>query len=59
MCTLMHSIYIRTVRWSTCPLALGLLLLAVESRDLSQAEKEIAVFKTEEIHKMTTQNGLR
>jgi hypothetical protein len=34
-------------------------LLAVESRDLSQAEKEITAYKVEEVHKMTiifTQN---
>ena len=29
-------------------------LLAVESRDLSQAEKEITAFKAEQINKMTT-----
>ena len=29
-------------------------LLAVSSRDLSQAEEEITAFKTEQIHKMTT-----
>ena len=30
------------------------LQLAVESRDLSQTEKEISVYKAKEIHKMTT-----
>ena len=34
---------------STCPLVLG-----VESRDFSQAEKERTACKTEQIHKMTT-----
>ena len=29
-------------------------LLALKSRDLSQAEKEIAAGKVEQIHKMTT-----
>ena len=35
-------------------------MLAVESHDLSQAEKKVTVFKPEQIHKMTiifTQNG--
>ena len=35
-------------------------ILALESRDLSQAEKEITACKAEQIHKMTaifTQNG--
>ena len=31
--------------------------LPVESRDLFQAEKEIAVCKADEIHKMTTLKG--
>ena len=38
----------------------SLLHLAVESRDLSQAEKKITVVKDEQTHKMTiifTQNG--
>ena len=29
-------------------------ILAVESRDLSQAEKELTACKAEQIHKMTT-----
>ena len=40
----------------------GLLGVAVESRDFSQAEKERTACKAEQIHKMTTiltQNGPR
>ena len=42
------------IRWSTCPIVF--FQLAVGSRGLSQAEKEISTYvcKSEQIHKMTT-----
>ena len=40
---------VHKLRWFTCPLLFGCWLFG--SRDLSQAEKEITTYKTEQIHK--------